>query len=111
MARTEKEIANLEKIASLEEAAAWLAKMEESVETNEGTYGAVEARRAVGTGDPVFANYTIWERVGDGTTRVQGCDPDRAPGRGRKYREAINAKRAELKSLREQIAAAKKAAR
>lgn len=68
----------------LQKEIAALAATEIAVETNEGTYGAAEACRAIGTGDPRHANYTIWERVGDGKRRVQGCDPQRAPGRARR---------------------------
>ena len=54
------------------------------IETNAGTFGAGEACRAVGTGDPAFATYWIFMRP-DGSRRIVGCDPRRAPGRARVF--------------------------
>ena len=80
-----------------------LAEMEILVETNAGTYGADEAHRAIGVGDPQFADYRIFERVGDGQRTTYGCEPTRAPGRARKIgRAEINDRRAELARLRAQ---------
>jgi hypothetical protein len=70
------------------------------VETNEGTYGAAEAARKVGTGDPAHADYRVYESP-DGTRRVAGCDPARAPGRARRLRaDSAVARRAEVVRLR-----------
>lgn len=90
----------------LQKEIAALAAREIAVETNEGTYGASEACRAIGTGDPKFADYTIWERVGDGKRRVQGCDPQRAPGRARKLGlDDMAESRRRLADLRSQLRA------
>ena len=82
-----------------------LSKLECAVETNEGTFGASECCRAVGTGDPTFGNYTIYERVGDGDRRVVGCNPDQAPGYPRIFRDSINERRADLAKIRQQLRA------
>lgn len=74
-----------------------------AVETNEGTYGSGEAMRKIGCGDPQFANYTIYERVGSGARRVQGCTPEKAPGYGREMRQEITEKRNELAELKKQL--------
>lgn len=58
-------------------------KQEVAIETNEGTYGAEEACRKTGSGDPAHNNYTIFESL-NGSRRVRGCDPDKAPGYPRK---------------------------
>lgn len=80
-----------------------LEAVEVLVATNEGTYGAGEACRATGTGDPAFANFSVYERVGGGR-RVQGCDPARAPGYVRNMgQEALRTKRAELDRLRKTL--------
>jgi hypothetical protein len=69
-------------------------------ETNQGTYGAAEAARKVGTGDPAHADYRVYESL-DGTRRVAGCDPARAPGRARRLRaDSAVARRAEVGRLR-----------
>jgi len=81
-----------------------LAAVEILVETNEGTYGPAEAGRAIGSGDPRHANYRIYETVG-GTRRVEGCDPAKAPGRGRRMNgDELRTRRAELAKLREALA-------
>lgn len=54
------------------------------VETNEGTFGAAECCRVVGCGDPVFGNYRIVESTTEGRKLI-GCDPEKAPGRPRKF--------------------------
>lgn len=72
------------------------------VATNQGTYGSAEACRAIGTGDPKFANCDIYETVGGGRI-VVGCSEDRAPGRMRHTNQATLAeKRKTLATLREQ---------
>lgn len=69
------------------------------VATNSGTYGAAEAARKCGTGDPRFADHRIYERVGGGK-RHEGMDLDRMPGRLRSVgREALKAKRQQLQQL------------
>ena len=81
-----------------------LAAREIAIETNAGTYGDVEAFRAIGVGDPQFADYTIYERVGDGRRRVKGCDPADAPGwRRRINRGELQAARRRLQELREML--------
>ena len=54
------------------------------VETNSGTFSATECQRAVGTGDPRFGEYRVFERL-DGTRYTTGCDPKNAPGYARKF--------------------------
>ena len=56
-----------------------LLRVEHLVETNEGTYSAIEARRKVGVGDPEFATRKVYETVG-GSRRSTGPDEDGAPG-------------------------------
>ncbi len=80
-----------------------LSGIEVVVEHNDGTFGATECQRAVGTGDPKYGLYTIYERVGDGKRRVEGCDPAKAPGYSRGTRADLNAKRAELKRLKSML--------
>lgn len=55
---------------------------DELVETNQGTYGDVEACRKVGTGDPRHANRDVYQRV-NGTRYSRGPDEADAPGRMR----------------------------
>jgi len=74
------------------------------VASNAGTYSALEAHRAVGTGDPTFASRRVYERVGDGRVRVLGPDLDEAPGRVRHMRAAIATARARLNALRAELA-------
>lgn len=73
------------------------------VETNEGTYGATECRRAVGCGDPQFGNYHIYARVGDGRRRHEGCDKASAPGYARHFSREFSARQAELVALRKKL--------
>jgi hypothetical protein len=85
-----------------------LARREVHVETNQGTYGANEACRKVGTGDPAFANREVYETVG-GTRRETGPDANDAPGRMRKIGyDALRSLRAELKKLRSEAEKAAK---
>lgn len=80
-----------------------LTSQEFAVETNEGTYGAAEAARATGTGDPRWNNYTIYEKI-SGARRVEGCDPAKAPGRARKLSRAdLRAANKRFAELRKQI--------
>jgi hypothetical protein len=75
-----------------------------AVETNSGTYGAAEACRKIGSGSSEFADYTIYERVGDGSRRTVGCDPTSAPGRARRINaDQLAARRKYLSELRRQI--------
>ena len=53
-------------------APAWIA-------TNQGTYGAEEACRKCGSGDPQFANREVYENL-DGTQYATGPDEEDAPG-------------------------------
>jgi hypothetical protein len=90
----------------LTKAAAALAAREVLTQTNSGTYSAIEAQRAIGTGDPQHADCRVYERVGDGRRRVEGCHPDRAPGRVRHIGAAeLSDAKKELAELRKQIAA------
>lgn len=77
------------------------------IETNQGTYGGLEAVRMVGTADPRWANRDVYERL-DGTRRVDGCaDADRAPGRVRflsANAAALAAKRSEVRELERTLA-------
>ena len=70
------------------------------VGTNQGTYGPLEARRAVGCGDPHFADCNIYEQVGTGKRRVDGPDPDRAPGRILRFTSALADAQVKLRNLR-----------
>ncbi len=68
-------------------------------ETNEGTFGAHDCRRAVGSGDPAFGTYRVYESV-SGTVRHTGCGKDRAPGYARRLnRDALAADRRRLAEL------------
>lgn len=87
----------------LESQARELAAMEVLVETNDGTYGAAEACRKVGCGDPAFAAYKVYVRVGDGRRRVVGCDPNKAPGYARHFRASLAEKQKALAALRAKI--------
>ena len=60
-----------------------LARVEFLIETNSGTFGAAEACRKIGTGDPAFATRNVYETVG-GNKRSTGPDEDDAPGRMRR---------------------------
>lgn len=89
--------------SELEKTIRELAATEILVETNEGTYGATEAHRAIGVGDPQFANYRVYETV-DGFRRVVGCEPDVAPGRPRRLNDGhMTRQRAYLAQLRKQL--------
>lgn len=78
------------------------------VQTNQGTYGADEACRKVGSGDPAFANREVYETVG-GKFRSTGPMPDDAPGRMRHINASEMAeKRARCAELRRMIREAKK---
>jgi hypothetical protein len=80
------------------------------VETNQGTYGAAEACRKVGTGDPAHGNREVYETVG-GTRRATGPDEDRAPGRMRRINaETLADYRKQLAAWRRALAAARKVA-
>lgn len=84
-----------------------LLAVEVCVETNDGTYGAAEACRCVGTGDPAFATRNVYETVG-GKTRYTGPREDRAPGRMRAGGRAVLADyRRQLADLRAELKACK----
>ena len=83
-------------VAECEDRIAALLRIEVHTETNQGTYGASEACRKVGCGDPQFANREVYETVG-GKRRETGPDEDDAPGRMRKIGyERLAELRAEL---------------
>lgn len=92
------------KIADLKKQADELSAMQILVETNEGTYGAEEARRKCGSGDPQFADYRIYECVGTGERRREGCDSERAPGNARFLnRQQLADAQSRLAKLRDEI--------
>ncbi len=101
--------ATTQSVGELERQAKELSAMEVAVETNAGTFGAIECCRKTGSGDPRYGTYTIYLRVGDGARRTVGCDPASAPGYARKggY-DVFAAKQRELAALRKQIAAMKR---
>jgi len=80
-----------------------LLRVEVHVETNQGTYGATEAGRKVGTSDPAFANREVYETVA-GTRRETGPSEERAPGRMRRVNAGqMSRLRADLKHLRTRL--------
>lgn len=84
-----------------------LTQIEVHVRTNQGTYGAVDACRLCGTGDPRFANREEYETVG-GLKRTTGPDEQHAPGRMRDigsatlahYRHRVAALREKLRTMK-----------
>lgn len=66
------------------------------VRSNEGTFGAAECCRKVGTGDPRFGTRKVYETPG-GRKRVVGVDEDRIPGR------LLNMGQREMKELKERL--------
>lgn len=77
-----------------------LERIEVHIATNQGTYGATEAGRKCGTGDPRFANREIYETVG-GKRRETGPDAEDMPGRLRWInQEQMSRLRSELADLR-----------
>ena len=90
-------------IMDLRREIAALEAVEVHVSTNQGTYGALEACRKIGSGDPRFANREVYETVG-GARRETGPDEDCAPGRMRQInRQLLAGKRAELSQLRSRL--------
>lgn len=77
-----------------------LAASEVLTETNSGTYSAAEACRSCGSGDPRFADYRIYTRVGDGHERREGCSADDAPGYARRFRRELSEAQTRLRELR-----------
>lgn len=76
------------------------------IETNAGTYGATEAQRATGTGDPKANDYQVWETV-TGKREFSGCHKSRAPGYARYFRPAgLVEARKQLADLKRQLAEA-----
>ena len=99
-------------VAELERAIRTLEASEIHVQTNQGTYGATEAHRKIGTGDPQFADREVYETVGSGECRSTGPDEDDAPGRMRRIgTDALSDARSELKRLREELKRLRKANR
>lgn len=73
------------------------------VSTNAGTYGAAEAYRSVGCGDPQFADHNVYETVG-GKRREAGPGEDRAPGYMRRINaDAMTEARRRLNRLRREL--------
>jgi hypothetical protein len=87
----------------LQKAAKELANSWVLVATNSGTFGAAEAHRAVGCGEPRFATVRIYEQVGTGVRRVEGPDPDMAPGYIRRFTGEIAEKQRQLAEMRRAI--------
>jgi hypothetical protein len=84
-----------------------LLRIDVHVRTNQGTYGASEAARKVGSGDPRFANREEYETVA-GSKRASGPDEDDAPGRMRDIgSRTLIEYRAKVAALRQQMRAAK----
>jgi hypothetical protein len=73
------------------------------VATNSGTLGAAEACRTVGCGEPRFATVRIYEQVGTGSRRVEGPDPDMAPGYLQRFTGEIAEKQRQLAKMRKAI--------
>jgi hypothetical protein len=72
--------------------------------TNEGTFGADEACRKVGSGDPAFATRRVYLTPA-GQEHVTGPDEGRAPGRMRRMDcSPLAAARARLAALRSDLA-------
>ena len=80
-----------------------LAASEVLVETNEGTYGPTECRRAVGCGDPQFGNYRVYAQIQNGRRRHEGCDKASAPGYARHFLDELGERQAELRELRKKL--------
>ena len=77
------------------------------IATNSGTFSASDCMRAVGTGDPTFGEYRIFERI-DGSVYTVGCDPNKAPGYSRRFGGDSSAcRRAKMKALTAALKAAK----
>lgn len=84
-----------------------LTACEVHMETNQGTYGASEACRKVGSGDPYFANREVYQTVG-GQRREIGPDQNDAPGRMRSIgHEEMAEKKSRLADLKKQLRAMK----
>lgn len=72
---------------------------------NSGTFGPQDCMRAIRTGNTKAGEYEIYEKVGSGERRFVGCDPKIAPGVARVFRDDIDARRAELRALRQEYRA------
>lgn len=84
-----------------------LSGVEYLVETNEGTFGAQEAAKAVGTGDPAYTVRKVFVTVG-GSTYSTGPTEEKAPGRIRKLNQtALAADRKRLANLQNELKTAK----
>lgn len=105
-------------IAQLEAEIARLSAEKICIETNEGTFGAEECGRAVGTGDPAYGTYRVmvlvaptaddhpaWRR---GPVHV-GPPKNVAPGYARRLNtELLAERRQHLADLRRELAALRK---
>ncbi len=84
-----------------------LSRVEHLIETNSGTYGPGDVRRAGVAGDPQFSERNVYETVG-GQRRATGPSEDRAPGRMRTInRETMAADRKRLAALKAALRSAK----
>ena len=73
------------------------------IATNSGTYSAVQACSATGSGDPRYNDWRVYERVGDGVTRREGPTEECAPGYARWSRVSLASRRRALADLRAQL--------
>lgn len=89
-------------VRELERQAAQWMDAEVCMGTNEGTFGAGECCAKTGSGDPRYGNYTRYTTA-RGHSRVEGCDPEKAPGKFRankNYRAELWANRAKADELK-----------
>jgi hypothetical protein len=99
----------ISEIRMLEARAAELSTRWILVATNEGTFGATEALRACGTGDPAFASYRTYARI-SGARKHEGADPKSAPGRPRHFSCELTAAKEELTVIKEALGLAQRLA-
>lgn len=91
----------MNRIEDLETQIKELAAREILTETNSGTYGNDEAVRTCGNADPMFAEYRIYTRVGDGRKRHEGCAVEKAPGRARYFSKELAEAQTKLREIRQ----------
>ncbi len=76
------------------------------IRTNAGTFGEDECSARIGSKELTAGTYRVYERVGDGRWRLEGCDPGRAPGLMLCLnRKRIDGLRAKLRRLAKKIEA------
>jgi len=84
------------KIAEVRLEIAALQIKEHLVETNDGTFGAEEAGRKIGTADPKFATRRVY-KTASGARRETGPSANEAPGYTRHFRTEITEAKASLR--------------